>query len=170
MQGGDQQTHPCPSQCLCSPDHTAAAFRHKGSHAGGEIVNIGARRTHMVSEQQDPVTGPDTVRISTRVNLACLLEKSPTLGAPTVAQRAPQRQDSAKREGDSTGSHLPQWTSAPYPGTQRQWYLSSPSGTHVPPFWHGWESQGSKQDRGEKDRESAGSLPLAILCQREHRH
>lgn len=40
----------------------------------------------------------------------------------------------------------------------------------MPPFWHGWESQGSEQDREEKDRWSAGSLPLPILCQHEHHH
>lgn len=41
----------------------------------------------MVSEQQDPVTEPDTVMIIMRVNLACLLEKSPRAVAP--AQLSP---------------------------------------------------------------------------------
>lgn len=46
--------------------------------------------------------------------------------------------------GQSCKSHayIPQLASPPKARGQRQWYLSSPSGMHVPPFWQGWESQG----------------------------
>lgn len=51
------------------------------------------------------------------------------------------------------GIYIPQLTSPPNASGQRQWYLSTPSGMHVPPFWHGWESQGPTRETPIKSRD-----------------
>jgi len=135
---GTTDTLKCPSQFLCSPARMAPAFRSKGSH--------------------------------TRVRLSALVLSFFT-GFPSqlslwMCNGHCRGRTQLRRKEGGAGSHLPQWMSPPYPTGHRQWYLSSPSGTHVPPFWHGWESQGSKQDRGRErqrvSRESAPSHPVPV--------
>jgi hypothetical protein len=56
--------------------------------------------------------------------------------------------------------YIPQLTSPPNASGQRQWYLSTPSGMHVPPFWQGWESQGPTREipvKSQDDRQRGQS-------------
>lgn len=55
-------------------------------------------------------------------------------------------------------TYVPQLTSPAKAGGQRQWYLSGPSGTHVPPFWQGWTSQGPSGEMPVNDQALSTSM------------
>lgn len=73
--GANRHTYVSLPVSLFSCSHSTCIKKQRQPHQG-ETVSIGALRIHKVSEQQDPVTGPDTVITSIRENSACLLEKS----------------------------------------------------------------------------------------------
>lgn len=91
------------------PDPMASAFRYKGTQSREKLsILMLFTPTQCPNSRTQPLGL--TVTITMRVNSAfSLLEKNsgfgPTPVAPRVAQRASQRQDSAKREGDRAQVH-----------------------------------------------------------------
>lgn len=114
----------CLSQFLFSATPMAPAFRNKGSHTRVRL-SVLVLHTQKVSEQQDSVTGPDTVITSMTENSACLLEKSPKAAAQAQSSlwlcnrdhrgRAQPRKEEGEHRFTPTAvdvSSVPQWAEA----------------------------------------------------------